>query len=129
MTITAFYAGLIGLLYVSLAINVIRTRSATSITLGHGDDKLLERRIRAHANCAEYAPLALLLIAFAEVSGLPALYLHVLGASLVVGRSMHGFSLSSMTLRPVCRVGGMAITFTVIGVTALVCVYLGFQEF
>ena len=61
MTIVPLYAGLLGLLYLFLAANVIRTRRALSVGLGDGGHTILERRIRAHGNCGEYAPIALVL--------------------------------------------------------------------
>ena len=64
MTITAIYAALLGLLFLALSVNVVRTRRATRVSLGAGDHPLLERRIRAHGNFAEYTPIALILIAF-----------------------------------------------------------------
>ena len=124
MLITPLYAGLIGLLYITLAINVIRIRRASKISLGYGDNKLLERRIRAHGNCAEYAPLALLLIAFVEISGGSNLFVHALGAALVIGRVLHGWSLSSLTPQFAGRVCGMVVTLTVIGLSALACIYM-----
>ena len=121
MVITTAFAGLLGLIYIVLAVNVIRTRRASDVSLGHNGDKLLERRIRAHGNFAEYVPIALLLMAFPEAGGASIFLIYVLGIALVVGRLMHAFALSSLTLHPVARVGGMALTLTVIGVVAVAC--------
>ncbi len=63
MTITAISAALLGLFFLALSVNVVRPRRATRVSLGAGDDPLLERRIPAHGNFAEYTPIALVLIA------------------------------------------------------------------
>ena len=127
MTITPFYAALLGLVYLGLSANVIRTRRGTSVSLGDGGDALLMRRIRGHGNFAEYVPIALVLLVFLETGGASAILVHVLNAALVVGRLMHGFALSTLTLRPVCRTGGMILTLAVIGVAALAGLWQSFS--
>jgi len=127
MIIVTLYAGLLGLLYLPLAANVIRIRRADRISLGDGGNRLLERRIRAHGNFAEYVPIALILIALAEAGGGPAVLIHGLGITLVIGRAMHAFALSSLTPRLEARVGGMALTLTVIGTAAATCVGIALQ--
>ena len=121
MHITATYAGLLGLVYIALSMNVIRTRRAAQVSLGSGGDELLQRRMRAHGNFAEYVPLALLLIALVETGGQAAWLIHSLGVALLLGRLLHGYALSSLSRRPAARVGGMMLTLAVIGITALTC--------
>ena len=121
MHITATYAGLLGLAYIELSMNVIRTRRAAQVSLGSGGNELLERRMRANGNFAEYVPLALLLIAFLEAGGQAAWLIHSLGIALLLGRLLHGYALSSLTRRPAARVGGMMLTLAVIGLAALTC--------
>ena len=62
MTITAFYASLLALLFVFLSFRVIGWRRLKKVEIGHGDDNQLLRRMRVHANFAEYVPFTLLLI-------------------------------------------------------------------
>lgn len=57
-TITMAYAGLLALMFVALSARVIVRRRSAHAALGDGDDNDLSRRIRAHGNFAEYAPLA-----------------------------------------------------------------------
>ena len=57
-------AGLLGLLTVVLALNVVRTRRRKRISLGDGGDAEMLAAIRAHANLIEWAPICLLLIYF-----------------------------------------------------------------
>lgn len=127
MTIVALYAGLLGLLYLPLAANVIRIRRADSISLGDGGNTLLERRIRAHGNFAEYVPIALILIALAEAGGSPSWLIHGLGIALVIGRAMHAVALTSLTPRSLARVGGMIATLNVIGIAAATCIVIAVQ--
>jgi len=57
------YAAVVGLIFIGLSILTIAERRKASVYLGAGDNDRLLRRIRAHANFAEYVPLALILIA------------------------------------------------------------------
>ncbi len=114
MTITPIYAAVLALLFVALAVNVVRTRRRAGVSLGDGGDKLLARRIRAHGNFVEYVPMALILMVMIEERGAEAAWVHGLNGALVLGRLMHAFALSSLTLRPFHRTGGLALTLFVI---------------
>ncbi len=127
MTITPIYAGALTLIFLWLTLNVTRSRGASGVSLGDGGDPLLQRRIRAHGNFAEYVPLALVLIALAEFGGASPWLLHALGLTLTVARLMHGFALSSLTLRPVHRIGGAALTLIVLLVAAIWCLQYGIR--
>lgn len=118
MVVTPLYAGLLALLLVVLSVRVIAVRRSERVNLGHAGRPELERRIRAQANLAEYAPLALLLIAILELSGFPPIVLHGLGTALLAGRLLHGWALSLTDGAPWARVGGMALTFTALGLGA-----------
>lgn len=118
MPITALYAALIAVLFMVLSLRVAFVRRGQKISLGDGGSKELEKRIRAHGNCAEYAPIALLLIGLAESLHVPALVLHGLGATLVVARLAHAFGISSTPQIIAGRAAGMILTMSVIGVAA-----------
>jgi uncharacterized membrane protein YecN with MAPEG domain len=66
MPITALFAGLLAPLYIVLALRVIGLRRSAGVALGDGGDPWLTRRMRVHANFAEYAPFTLLLMGLAE---------------------------------------------------------------
>ena len=51
--------------------------------------RVLARRIRAHANAAEYVPLALLLLLILELNQTQPMLLHVFGCVLIAGRILH----------------------------------------
>ncbi len=66
---TAFYAGLLALVYLGLSGWVIGARVSGNVLLGDGGDDTVLRRVRSHANFAEYVPLALIVIGLLEASG------------------------------------------------------------
>jgi len=119
LVVTPFFAGLLALLYLALSFQVIRARRGERIGLGdHGNARVL-RRMRAHSNCAEYAPFALLLLLMLELMGAAPALLWVLGTILVVGRFTHAYGFSHEPELGNLRVVGMVLTFAVILVAAL----------
>lgn len=112
------YAGLLALLFVFLSLRVIRFRRAAGVSLGDGGDEELRRRIRAHANFAEYAPLALILMTLAEVQGQAAWIIHLVGVPLVAGRAAHAYAVSQAPQIMPLRVAGMIATIAAILVAA-----------
>jgi uncharacterized protein len=124
MTITPLYAGLLAILFLALSIRVIQKR--TNVSLGDGGDPELLRRIRGHGNFAEYVPLMLLMMALLEYGGaLPSWLLHALGITLVVARVLHGIALSFTTKWKFGRFYGTLLSFIVLLVLALLCVWRG----
>lgn len=107
--IAAIYAGLNALLLVWLTLRVVGHRRAGSVSLGDGGDETMMRSIRGHANAAETMPMALILLAVANLMGAPGLFLHLAGVVLTAGRLMHGLRFNG--IGPVWfRVAGMALT-------------------
>ncbi|MEQ1943635.1 MAPEG family protein [Mesorhizobium sp. VNQ89] len=92
-TITAFYAGLFGLLYVALSLWVSMGRLQMNVINGDGGHARLSLRIRAHANFAEYVPLGLLVAALAEGLGAASTTMHALLLPLLVARLLHPFGM------------------------------------
>jgi len=121
MTITAFYASLLAVLFLFLSIRVIGWRREQRVELGHGDNAELLRRMRVHANFAEYVPFTLLLMALAESMSPPRPLLHLVGIILIAGRLMHAYGLSQTPHVVRYRVWGMTLTFTALGIAALIC--------
>ncbi|MGQ0673657.1 MAG: MAPEG family protein [Hyphomicrobium sp.] len=124
MAVTALYAALLAALYIYLSVRVIGQRREAHVEIGAGDSAELLRRMRVHANFAEYAPFALLLMALAESLKAPSIWLHLLGIGLVTGRIIHAWGLSKTPHVLRLRVLGMGLTFTVIGAAALTCFVL-----
>jgi uncharacterized membrane protein YecN with MAPEG domain len=119
LTIVPIYAAILAVMFVALSIRVIALRRTSKLPLGFQGDVALERRVRAQGNFAEYVPLALLLLAFAEMRSAPAWLLHTLASVLVAGRLSHAYGVSQLRESFAFRVGGMAMTFTVILCAAL----------
>ena len=124
MSITPVYAGFLTLLYLILSFRVIAARRAQGVGLGDGGNNDVLRRIRAHGNFAEYVPLTLLLMAFAELQSQSIWIVHTMGALLIAGRSLHAIGVSRGFGN--LRVAGMFLTFCALIAGALV--NLGFSQ-
>lgn len=109
LPITSFFAGLLGLYFVLLAIDVIRLRRANQVALGDGGFSDLERAIRAHGNFAENVPLGLILLGLFEAYSAQPVYVAVLAGLLTLGRIFHARGLRHAKLN--FRVLGMLLTF------------------
>jgi len=124
--VTPLYAGLLALWFLVLSWRVIQRRGKGT-WLGDGGDQALLRVIRGHANFAEYVPLALLMLGFLEVSRFSIYVLHALGIVLLVARLLHGYALSFTEHFPFGRFWGSTLTFIVLAIEAVFCIYQGIQ--
>lgn len=125
MPITAFYASLLAALLILLSVRVIAQRREARVEIGPGESKELLRRMRVHANFAEYVPFALVLLALAESLKVPPPLLHLVGLLLLVGRGLHAYGLSQNPHILRLRVWGMTMTFAAIAAAALFCFGFG----
>jgi uncharacterized membrane protein YecN with MAPEG domain len=119
LMISPFYAALSALIFLWLSARVILYRRHHLISLGDNGDKSLLKRMRAQANCAEYTPIAALLLVLMEIGGADGWLLHLLGLMLVLGRALHGYGFSASPPKMQLRVLGMALTLAQIGCAAL----------
>ena len=117
--IALLFASLHVLLMMLLAVRVVVHRRAHKIGLGDGGDKLLSRKMRAHANFIEYVPMALLMLALLELAGLAATWLWAMGGVLLVARMLHGFGLSRHAGYSFGRFWGTLLTWIVMVAMAL----------
>lgn len=125
LTITPLYAGALAIWFLALSYRVVQRRGH-GISLGDGGDTLLLRRIRGHANFAEYVPLILLMMAMLEFGGAtPAWLLHLLGATLLVARLLHGYALSFSEHFKFGRFWGTLLTFVLLLVCGALCLWRG----
>lgn len=108
LPITSLYAVPLAFLFLVLSLRIIARRRTLRVGFGSAGDADLERRIRIHANFAEYTPLALLLLALAESARAPNLWLNVAGLLLLVGRYAHAIGLSRPSTDDIGRIVGMA---------------------
>ncbi len=124
MSVVPAYAALIAVLLVILGLLVIRARRIAGVTIGDGGDAALIRAMRVQANLAEYAPLALLLLAMAELSGAAPVLLHGLCTTLVAGRVIHAWGVSREPEDLSYRVLGMRLTYLTLVAGAMTCLAL-----
>ena len=128
MTVTLLYAGALAIWFVVLSLKVILARVGPgNPSLGDGGNPGVLRLMRGHANFAEYAPLILLLMALLELNGLPKWALHGLGATLLLGRLLHGYALSFTQGFVFGRSAGIALTLIALLVGGGLCLLRGVQ--
>ncbi|MBW0156530.1 MAPEG family protein [Sedimentimonas flavescens] len=119
--ITPLYALPLTALFIVLSARVINYRKAQRISLGDGDDPELRGRVRAHGNCAEFAPMGLVLLLMAELAQAPAPALHFAGTALLTGRVLHAWAIGWRGPFA-ARVAGMVLTFLSLAAAALAAV-------
>ena len=123
--ITSIYASLSALLIVKLALSVIKLRRKNRVSVGDGGVEELQLAIRAHSNAVEYIPITLMLLLTLELNGAPKILIHILGATLLIGRILHAMGLPAKDFKK--RVLGMRITvYLLIGLAILNIVFLAF---
>ncbi len=122
MPITSLYTALLAAWMLFLAIRVIHGRRSKRISLGTAKDPLFERRVRAHGNLIEYAPICLLCLLLLEMNGMAAAVLHGLGIMLIGGRLLHGWALSFTQKNAFGRTAGALLTFIMLGLS--ICILL-----
>jgi uncharacterized protein len=116
-SITAAYLGILGLLYTVLGLQVSRLRRGHQVLFGDGGNIKLRSAIRAHANFIEYVPIIVLMVAMLEMSGMPAVRVHLLMGALLVARLLHplGMYVGPRTLAfQIYRVGGITLNWLVL---------------
>ena len=116
--ITAFYASILGFIYIRLSKNIIRLRRKYNVTLGHKNHSDLEQAIRAHANFSEFVPIGLILLACLEINRIHFSVVILLGGLFFVGRVFHAKSFLKDIIDIPLRIKGMQFTFWSIGVMA-----------
>ncbi len=117
--ITFFYASFLGLLLVALSIQVLWAR----INAKRLPDWKPETTFRVQANFVEYVPLAVVLIYLLEESGAPQIWVHILGATLVISRLAHAWGLSSNPGATYARLFGAQMTFLLLSIMSFAGLY------
>ena len=122
MQITLIYAGLLAIIFFTLSWRVVQMRR-----VGAADtDSTLHRRVRGHANFAEYVPLILLMIGGLEVSGANGWVIHALGITLVVSRALHGYAFAFTDSFQFGRFWGTLLTFLLLVLGGVLCLWNAF---
>jgi uncharacterized protein len=122
--VTPIYALPIAAIYLILWFRVSGMRSATGTSFGDGANTQLLQRMRQHGNCAEWSGFVLILMMLAEGMQAPAMYLHISGILLLIGRIAHPFGLKADTAAHPLRYVGNG-TNILAALNAMVC--LGFN--
>ncbi len=91
--VTPLYALPLAAIFLILWFRVTSMRSGLGQSIGDGGNPQLLLRIRHHGNFTEWTCFVLILMILAEGIGAPALYLHISGALLLIGRIAHPFGL------------------------------------
>jgi uncharacterized membrane protein YecN with MAPEG domain len=109
--VLALYAAVNALIMLVLGILVVRARVKTHTEIGAGADPAMMAAIRAHANNTEYVPLALLLMLILIPLRASAMVIHVVGATLTIGRILHAVGLSRSAGTSLPRLLGIVLTW------------------
>jgi uncharacterized membrane protein YecN with MAPEG domain len=123
LSITALYAGILGIMSIVIAFQAGKIRGTTGISIGDGGNQELLLAMRRHANFVEFVPLTLVLIALLEFNGVSSTAIHCLGAGLVVARICHAVGLKADTIQSPLRgvgAGGGTLVLLVASVWAIV---------
>lgn len=108
--ITGLSAAILAALNVMLSLKVVGIRRKEKISVGDGGNDMLLRAQRAQGNLLEYAPMALILMACAEINGVPRLLLALLALAFIAGRIMHPVGIRDAQAPFKMRVMGMQLT-------------------
>jgi uncharacterized protein len=124
--ITLLFTGILAILQCVLTALVIARRLKAKVSLLDGGDMPLTNRMRAHGNFTETVPIAIIMMAFLEMRGIPSVWLWLIGTTLTFGRLLHAFGL--MTRKPSWgRLVGMGLTIAVISIQGVACVWMFFS--
>jgi uncharacterized membrane protein YecN with MAPEG domain len=93
-------------------VRVVRVRLSGKVIHGDGGNELLARRMRAHLNFAENAPIVLILIGVIEMTGKGNPWLAYVGAAFMLARVAHAIGMDSEGASPF-RAGGVMVTLAV----------------
>ena len=127
LPITTISASVLGLLLVKLSLDVILLRRKHNVSIGDGGRDDLLRAARAQANLAEYAPIALILIACLEFNAEHQAITVTLSSLFVVGRFLHPMGIKSAEAPWLPRTLGIALTLIsliALGISNLVLVWI-----
>lgn len=127
--ITLITTGILGLLFFTHSLRTIQGRALTKTNLGDGGNDALTRRIRIHANFAEYIPLLLFIQLLLEMKGAPSVFLIGFGLALVIGRLLHFYGLYSKETPGWARVWGMQLTLWPLVTGSGYLLFLGFAGY
>lgn len=89
LPITLVLAGGLALIHLWLTFRVGQVRRAEGVYVGDGGSERVLRRMRAHSNFAENAPLAAILTGFIELAAGASIWLWAIAALFLLARALH----------------------------------------
>ena len=125
LPITLTLAAAAALINLWLMIRCGQARTSEKISVGDGGSEFLIRRMRAHSNFIESAPIVLILIGALEAAGGTSNWLWAVGIAFTIGRLAHGLGMDGGVLGKGRMVGTLLtfLTLIILAVMALVRVY------
>jgi len=127
IAVTAVYAAILGIFFVTLSFYVSAVRAKTGVGLGDGGSTHMLVAMRRHGNTAEFTPFALLLMALSELMGFGSVWLHACGVLLVAGRLIHPFGVAEDGGWFPARVIGQLATYAAIVVPGAFILWVSFS--
>lgn len=103
----------------------VESYTQKSLITKTADDGVLQRKVRAHENFAEYVPLGLLFVITLELMYSPPWMLWLIGGALTIGRVAHAWGLITTYGPSPGRAIGFFLTWFVYIVGAGTCIYYG----
>jgi uncharacterized protein len=125
LPVTLTIAAAAALINLWLMIRCGQARTSQKVSVGDGGNEFLIRRMRAHANFIESAPIVLILIAALESAGGTSGWLWAVGIAFTISRLAHALGMDGGALEKGRMVGTLLtfLTLIVLAVMALVRVY------
>ena len=102
-----------------LALRAGQVRFKSKVMHGDGGNPALLRRMRAHANFAEYTPFVLILIAAIEMTGKGGKWLAVVGSIYMLARVSHALGMDKSEGNAMRGLGFMVTALTMLGLAAI----------
>lgn len=112
--VTLFTAAILGIMIVTASYRCAMRRFKAKVEIGSGEDKKLERLIRAQGNLTEYAPIGVILIGLLEANGTNNNLLMGLSGTFIIARAMHAYGFLSKPGKNFGRFYGTMLTWLTI---------------
>ncbi|MEE9432743.1 MAG: MAPEG family protein [Sphingorhabdus sp.] len=125
MIVTLTIGAALLLLNIWLMIRCTQARASEKVSVEDEGNEFVIRRMRAHANFIESAPLVLILLGALEYVSTPETWLWIVGIVYVIGRIAHTFGMDGGSLAKGRFVGTILTLATqlALAITAVISVY------
>lgn len=123
LSVTFLLTAAFAVMLVVLSVHTSLRRRALQVAHGDAGDEQLKRRIRAHGNFIENAPLLLIMVAALEIGLSPLWIVTAVAAVFLVARVLHVFG-TLYAKGPTLRATAMVLQHTVMILAAGMLIYL-----